>query len=197
MKSDFHGVMVAYMEIKSYNDYRALILKIIQQGHDLMWTYELTGESLHFKNLCLEDLFDKFGIDHDEAVDFIVSISNFVSKQIGPYDTSKYFNVISGTNAACDQFTIDSIDTRRAVVTFPPEHCFQSIQFLVRGGKIIIVCNMRSCDAIKNLLFDAYICMGLSNLVSKRVFGHINLGPTDLYMHFGSLHVFKEDSNVL
>ena len=185
------------MKIKSYEDYLSLVLKIIKKGHDLMWTYELVGESLHFEGLCLEDMFDTYGLDHDEAIDFIVSVSNFVSKQIGPYDTSKYFNLISGTNTACDQFTIDGIDTRKAIVSFPPEHCFQSIQFLVRGGKIVIVCNMRSCDATKNLLFDVYICMGLANIVSKRLFGKINLGPTDVYMNFGSLHVFKEASNVL
>jgi thymidylate synthase len=139
-----------------------------------------------------------FSLDSSFEREFISAISNFEKKEVGPFLTEKYFLLIPELKMAMSQLFKDCEETRRCIINFPPEHCFQSIQFLLRGNTVHVVCYMRSCNAIKNLPYDMWLCSKLAdmyvNLYEKiSPFNERPYSYHSITMMFGSLHVFKED----
>lgn len=167
-----------------------LLSEIVNKGYDLHDTFELVDAEVEFEDTKISDMFAKFGLDINMASEFLVAVRNLKCKQIGPYDTSKYFEAFDLTNIAYIQFESDNINTRRSVVQFPKEHCFESVQFIHRDGVLHVICNMRSCNAIDNLLFDAYICLCMAHIIRWKLSKKTT--SVTLHMHFGSLHVFKK-----
>ena len=191
------------MLIRCLYDYSMLIRKIIKQGSEVKGTYEFTGEKIDFMLAETNTIKDMFSISNEFENEFVEAICKFQKKKLGPYITEKYFNIIPGLQAAADQLLDDCIETRRAVVEFPKDHCFQSVQFLVRENTINVVCFMRSCDAIKNLPHDAWLCYKMADLFAYFIHNRTNLMKDRPYkchkvtMMFGSLHVFKDDDVVI
>lgn len=184
------------MLIRCLYDFSILIRKIIKQGSEVKGTYELTGEKIDFMLAETNTIKDMFSISNEFENEFVESICKFQNKKLGPYITEKYFLLIPELKAAVDQLKNDCEETRRAVITFPKEHCFQSIQFLVRENTINVVCFMRSCDAIKNLPYDAWLCYKLADMFEYYMNETLEESPYKchkLTMMFGSLHVYKED----
>lgn len=182
--------------IRSNEEYKELINKITKQGLDVSGTYELSGVLLSIPTKTTEEIKDIFEITDKEAYDFVEAISTLQKKQMGPYDTSKYFSLIPGVKEAARQLVEDCVETRRCVVKFPTEHCFQDIQFLVRENTVQVICYMRSCNAIKNLPFDIWICSFLADVFKdslNKVSGTHPYKYHTIKMIFGSLHVFQED----
>ena len=183
------------MTIRSKEDYNKLIEKLKKSANEVNGTYEFIGTSCLVIGVTeyIKDLFD---IDEDFSREFIKSIATFEEKEIGPYITEKYFLLIPALKEAIMQLKNDCIETRRCIIKFPSEHCFQSIQFLIRENTVHVICYMRSCNAIKNLPHDILICSIMADIFSsyaKDLTG-IELYPYhSISMLFGSLHVFKED----
>lgn len=177
-------------------DYTTLLCKLCKEGIEVGNTYELAGEKVTFMLSETKAIKEMFEITDEFAHDFIEAISMFKDKTMGPYITEKYFSLIPALKSAADQFKRDSSNTRRAVITFPKEHCFQSIQFLLRDNTINIVCYMRSCDSVKNLPYDAWLCYTLADMLNYYLTDILGARPYKyhkLTMMFGSLHIYKED----
>ena len=187
------------MVLKSKKDYNDILDKLKREGNDINGTYEFVGKGIKTIPMLTSDIIDIFNLDRDMLDRFISAISNFEPTKVGPYLTEKYFLLVPDLKEAVMQTKIDNKNSRRCVISFPKEHCFQSIQFLLRDQTIHVVCYMRSCDAVKNLPYDLWLCSFLADMFSyyledgKRVYGQHYIT-----MFFGSLHVYKEDiMNVL
>ena len=181
--------------IRCKSDYENLIRKLQQEALEVGGTYEVVGETVRIKS-STKDIKEMFDIDDDFERQFIEAISKFEDKNIGPYITSKYFNLIPGVKKAVKILFTDCYESRRCVITFPSEHCFQSIQFLIRENTVNVVCYMRSCNVIKNLPHDIWICSKLADIFAgciTRMTGEKLYKFYDIKMMFGSLHVFKEE----
>ena len=186
--------------IRCNNDYKNLVKNICKIGNEVNGTYELVGEKVEVMLMDSKNVKEEMNIDDEFEHEFIDAICNFKDKTIGSYITSHYFNLVPAVVNAAMKIYEDNSNTRRAVISFPKEHCFQSIQFLVRENTINIVCFMRSCNAIKNLPYDIWICYKLADMFKHYIETMFDIHVYNKYkltMMIGSLHVFKEDENVL
>lgn len=181
--------------IRCKSDYENLIRKLQQEALEVRGTYEVIGETVRIKG-SIKDIKELFEIDNDFERQFIRAISTFEDVKIGPYIASRYFNLIPGIKKAIRNMVLDCYETRRCVIPFPSDHCFQSIQFLIRENTVNVVCYMRSCDAIKNLPHDIWLCSKMADIfagcISKMMDEEL-YKFYDIRMVFGSLHAFKED----
>ena len=105
------------------------------------------------------------------------------------YDSNHYTFLKDAVDKARTQFNSDCVETRRAVIQFPENHCFETIQVLVRDKHVIIATNMRSCNAYKNLMNDAY----LAYMMAMGVAHGFEIERCSMTMSIGSLHLFEED----
>lgn len=179
---------------------RWVLNRIVKAGNEVSGTYEITAttESLFVSTPQVKEIFD---ISDEFEHDFIKAISTFDKTQIGPYITERYFMLIPELKEAMLQLKDDCIETRRCVIQFPKDHCFQTMQFMVRENTVHVVCYMRSCDAIKNFPHDVWICSKMADIFAKYLSDMTGIqvyAEHKITMMFGSLHVFKEDiKNVL
>ena len=191
------------MVIRGNQDYKNIIDKIVKTGNEVNGTYELIAKGLTTKMMSTQDLIDILGLDVKVLDDFVKAIMTFTHDEIGPYKTEKYFMLIPDLKVAISHLIRDCIESRRCVIQFPPEHCFQSIQFLVRENTINVVCFMRSCDVIKNLPYDLWLCSFLADMFAYymneiKVANERPYLEHNISMFFGSLHLYKDDlKNVL
>lgn len=185
------------MVLRSKEDYTNLLQRLVKEGDEVKGTYEFVGVGLKTVPLDTDTIIDMFKLDTTMLDAFIKAISNFEPAKVGPYITEKYFLLIPDLKEAVTQLKLDCKESRRCVITFPKEHCFQSIQFLLRENTVRVVCFMRSCDAIKNLPYDLWLCSFLADMFAYYVEGAaIAARPYKQHritMSFGSLHVYKED----
>lgn len=183
------------MFIRCKDDLHHLIKRMKKEANEVNGTYEFIGTS--FKVIGgTEHVKDVFDISDKFEREFIESISTFKKREIGPYITEKYFMLIPCLKEALRQMKDDCLETRRCIINFPSEHCFQSIQFLLRENTIHVVCYMRSCDAIRNLPYDVWICSKMADIFSKHLSDTLGEHPYNYHaitMMFGSLHVYKKD----
>ena len=184
--------------IQSKKDYDSLIERIKKEASGpINGTYEFCGVSCEFRGTT-DQIKEIFDISDEFEYNFVQAISSFKKKQIGPYITEKYFHIIPSIKEAVKQFKVDCFETRRCVIDFPEEHCFRSIQFLIRDNTINVVCFMRSCDAIKNLPKDMWLCSKMADMLSYYINRTLGLHPykyQKIKMMFGSLHVYTKDLN--
>ena len=186
------------MVLKSKKDYYELIDKVVKEGNAVNATFELVGKGLTTRLMSTAEVIELFDLDTNILDTFIKAISNFEETKVGPYITEKYFLLIPDLKEAVSQLKHDCIESRRCVIVFPKEHCFQSIQFLVRENTINVVCFMRSCDMIKNLPYDLWLCSFLADMFAHYMeSAGIYTGKTyerhKITMSFGSLHAYRED----
>lgn len=187
------------MRIRCKNDYLELLKKLKKEAREINGTYEFIGRTIEFVgNTAMVK--STFGITDDFEREFISAISKFEKKEIGPFLTEKYFLLLPGIKMAMGKLIRDCDETRRCVLNFPPEHCFQSVQFLLRDNTVHVVCYMRSCNAVKNLPYDMWLCAKMADIYAQtfmKMFPNKSrpYGYYSISMMFGSLHMFKEDSN--
>ena len=182
--------------IRCNSDYKKILFDIYKKGNEVNRTYELLGQKVEIMLANTETIKEVFEISDEFEKEFISAICNFEKKQIGPYITEKYFSLIPDLKVALEQFVNDCNETRRAVISFPKEHCFQSIQFLIRENTINVICYMRSCDVINNLPYDAWLCYKLADILSHYLSKTTGERPYENYkvtMMFGSLHCYIKD----
>lgn len=187
------------MIITSRLDYKDLVYKIMSQGANVGGTYEELGVKLDVKFRTTEEIAEMLDIDDDFVYDFLRAILANEEKQLGVYDTSKYLFIVPAVKKAIKQIVLDSEKTRRAVISFPEEHCFQTIQFIVRDKTVHVMCFMRSCDVVKNLRKDIWLCSWLADVFAshyKEVTGEELYDKHYINMMVGSLHVYQSDMEV-
>lgn len=187
------------MRINCIYDYYTLLNKIKKEGLDVNDTYELVCEKLNFGFRTTKDLKEMLDITNEFEHEFVEAISKFDEKVIGNYIAKEYFLLIPSVKKAVSKIKFDCNETRRAVINFPEEHCFQTIQFILRENTVNIVCYMRSCNAIKNLRNDAWICSFLGDVFKHelaKIIDDVDSLPyhfNNVTMFFGSLHCYKEE----
>ena len=173
-----------------------MVEALIKMGNDVNGTYEFVGEIVVNRVLDTNSMIERYNLDKDVIDKFVWAITHFEEVMVGPYDTSKYLHLLPSIKKCLKHLKSDCYDTRRCVITFPSEHCFQSIQFLYRDNTINVICFMRSCDAIKNLAYDMWLCSFLGDVFKKHFEDVTGLKPhpvNRIVMTIGSLHVYKED----
>lgn len=179
------------------NDYKELVNNIIKSGNEANNTYEIIGECVSIPLASSNTVASIFDIPDDFINEFSKALQCIGHKEkIGPYIMDKYTFIIPAIKSSIKWFLDDCEETRRCIVKFPPEHCFQSVQFLLRENTVNVVCHMRSCDAIKNLPHDAWLCSYMADILAESLNKCYNISPYKNHrvtMMFGSLHVYKED----
>lgn len=188
------------MKILCKDDYKSLLSKIKREGNEVNDTYELIGEQVIISLASTSTICEILNIEREFQTQFTSALFNFDEVEIGPYITEKYLFMIPALKKAIKQLSIDCSESRRCVIQFPEEHCFQTIQFLLRENTVNVVCYMRSCDSVKNLPHDIWICSFLADLFARYAYETVGATPYKqhkIIMSFGSLHMFKEDANVL
>lgn len=130
------------------------------------------------------------------------SISYFNSKIAKYSDDGKIFAGAYGPRLASQwQYLIDTLTqdmtSRQAVATIwtpcPPKTrdtpCTVSCQFLIRGGKLHGIFNMRSSDVWKGLVYDVFNFSMLTNWLA----GEVGWPTGSLTLNLGSSHLYEEE----
>lgn len=184
------------MTFRSYDNYQALLSKIIKSGNEVADSYyELTNETASFMGTT-KGLEKIFLIDESFGTKFVEAIATFKEDTIGPYILEKYFLLIPSLKEAMEQLVNDCKETRRCVIQFPKEHCFQTMQFIVREKTVHVMCYMRSCNAIANFGHDFWICSLMAEFFRgfyQDMFNEELNEYSKIDITFGSLHIYKKD----
>ena len=171
----------------------------------------IVGKTLEAQNVVLSftsvtrDDFKGLPFVDDE---FLQSFENFILKgddsgKFPPnYDISRYYDVFYNLeNMLIDIGFADAEElftSRRYVIEFPKEHCFQSIVFLFRHDrKIVCSVMMRSCDAYSNFLYDLFIAYMLAVSIKNKLLEQENffvkIVRIDITFFITSFHVYLKD----
>ena len=164
-------------------------------GEDVRDTKEIINHSSTYHDITTAEILKTFDLDLSLTMNFEYDIDNKIINTYGPYEMTKYHNIFDNLREAMQNLITDNINTRRCVIQFDKEHCFQNIQFLIRNNKLIVICNMRSCNVIDNFKSDIYICSILADRFKKlyvNMFSKSLEQTHDIIMNIGSLHRFKE-----
>lgn len=179
--------------------FKKILVDLAVEGNNVLGTKEFANTRIVIPELPsnYSTYFGDAGANLSEVLMALQAVAekdnNFVSEI---YDSRYYTFLNEAGEQARRQFITDCTQTRRAVITFPATHCFETIQLLVRGGILIVTVNMRSCNAYKNLVSDLYLAL----LVALPCVGHLRdkFNSISMIANIGSLHLFTEDvKNVL
>lgn len=168
-------------------------------GKEVNNTKEMINNSTTYYNITTAEILNTFDLDLSLTMNFEYDVDNKIINKYGPYEMTKYHNIFDNLREAMQNLITDNINTRRCVIQFDKEHCFQNIQFLIRNNKLIVICNMRSCNVIDNFKSDIYICSLLADRF-KKIYANMfskSLEQThDICMNIGSLHIIKEEEKI-
>lgn len=159
-------------------------------------TFELINFTESFSELCLHDFSDA-GLDFALQSDFFreayVNRAVKHKEKVGLYVIAKYVDMFNQLDDICNRI-VNEKDSRQLVIGFPKEHCFQSIQFLLRDNKLHCLVNMRSCNFEDNFLMDLYIAFFLAKRVNAALCQESCMCAASVIitMSIGSLHIFKK-----
>lgn len=183
--------------IRTGLDYHKLRDYINKTGNEVNGTYELLSVPLSTGFISTKSLETTLGLDKNVTNEFKRCLFDGIKTKIGPYITEKYLFLIPALKSAMTQLKTDCSETRRCIISFPEEHCFQSIQFILRERTVHVSCFMRSCDVYKNLPYDLWICSFLADLYKiycRDLLGMQSYDAHNITFLVGSLHAYKEDS---
>ena len=126
---------------------------------------------------------------------------------LGNYNSKFYTFLNRGMREAAKKFRDNGIETRQAVVRFPKDHCFTSIQLIARSPinddprtsdkfNAYISVSMRSCNVVDNYVDDLYlaylVAMHTIGLARNAVNNPLTIEYAAMCISIGSLHRFKE-----
>ena len=148
-------------------------------------------------------------VDRVEAI-FKAIIDGNDNVVLGPYNSKFYTFIKKEMREAAKKFRDNGIETRQAVIRFPKDHCFTSIQLIARNpvnqfnlsgssfNAYVTVC-MRSCNVVDNYVDDLYlaylIAMRTLDIARKAVKDDLPIEYTAMCVSIGSLHQFKVTTN--
>lgn len=176
-------------------DLKSLESKILTFGIETSSTRELIGERVVVSNGGYDEIAKSYAADGNIVLKLLYcSIAKKVTKA-GPFLTHHYFDMFKQLSGICNYIKgsmndqPEVLESRQFIIKFEPKHCFQSMQFLLRGDTVYIISNMRSCNFKKNLLYDVLLSALCANMVKQIV----QAKGICVIMNIGSLHIFKED----
>ena len=190
--SGIHGELFS---ITVPNDFQNILFTIVYDGNDVRGTKEILDARITIpkRHLMSYDLWEDYGANAKSVKSLMKAIQETDNGFFDSiYDAKHYTFLLDEMKDAILNVCEDSIETRRAVCSFPASHCFESIQGNMRDGQLYITINMRSCNAYKNLMSD--LCLGYQ--IMMEVFKS-EIKPQTIFMltaNIGSLHIFEEDS---
>jgi thymidylate kinase len=183
------------------NKYKANIAieKVSHSPNRVNNTLEFVNFTSIFDEITTAEIIKTFDLDASLVLNFEYDVRNKTNGVYGPYKMEKYHDIFDKLHDAMKHLIDDNIQTRRCIIQFDKEHCFQNIQFLVRDNKLKVICNMRSCNAIDNYKPDIYICSILADEFKNeyiRLFHKSLNNSHEICMNIGSFHMFvKEEDN--
>jgi thymidylate kinase len=174
--------------------------QLAEKGRRVNDTIELISYSAVFANITTQEIKNTFEIDSDLFRNFKYDVDNKIDTKYGSYQINKYFGLFNRLYSAMEYLKTDNIYTRRCIISFENEHCFQNIQFIIRNNKLVVVCNMRSCNIVDNYQNDIMICSLLADAFKEEFHKYDKEYKLeqqhDIIMNIGSLHIFvKEGDN--
>lgn len=183
-------------------------LKLLIKKNETESTYEKINATLSFPEFNV-DIFKT--LKRNDVAQFNLNNAAFIAmhaflgnskKQIGVYQLDKYVPAYNQLKEIWKQIGSNEkpIDSRQFIIEFEKLHCFQTIQFLFRNRKLIVIANMRSCNFEVNLLTDLFLLYHMGYLTFLESCSNYNLDiidAIDIKMNIGSLHIFKEKPNVV
>lgn len=129
---------------------------------------------------------------------------------LGPYNSKYYTFLRRAMNETAKKFRDNGLETRQAVIHFPKDHCFTSIQVIARNPvnhsplssndfNVYITVNMRSCNVVDNYVDDLYLAYLVSMRtlgIARRLLSHpLPIAYTAMCVAVGSLHKFNTTNN--
>lgn len=184
----------------NHQSFNEIIEKVETLGLSVGPTKELNDAIIKGKNSVWSGY--QSTVCDDESKEFIKWFDDTLynaneSKTFGPYDSLYYMFLINEITRVSEIIKGNEI-TRQAVIHFPQNHCFNSIQFMMREGvkgkpQMMVSCSMRSCNVRANLKFDMDICYYLASRVISKLNkdNHYSAAvPIQVTMVIGSLHSF-------
>lgn len=172
----------------------AMMNDVRQQGEPVNDTVEVIGSSSVFLNITTDEIKNTFDIDVDLFNMFKYEVVNKIDTRHGAYVIKRYFRLFEALQKAMSVLETDNLFTRRCVIKFDNAHCFQNIQFMIRNHKLVVICNMRSCNMIDNYENDILICSLLADAFKEELRKYNNKYEieqgSNIIMQIGSLHYF-------
>jgi len=163
--------------------------EILKEGHLTELTRELVDVSFRLQGISVDSMINLVASNELAYFDDLVASAKAgIDIQIGPYIISHYHAMFIQLNDILNEVEKDP-ESRRFVIGFDKLHCFQSIQFLIRLGKVYTIVTMRSCNFIDNFMIDMFLALYCAREVAKKS----NAQLIDFTMNIGSLHIFKKD----
>lgn len=173
-----------------YYTIKALDKKIREQ--ETKTTYELPCIMTMFYKVNRKE-FEKVGLDVEEAEEMFCKMLDWTAypteESINGYIMSHYSNICPQLYKVKELYESNGAESRQLVISFPPEHCFQYIQFLFRNDEMLVIGNMRSCDFQKKFVMDTFITYRTGIQLAK-ILGVQNTNVC-VTMNIGSLHIYK------
>lgn len=155
-------------------------------------TVELVGVRVEYKNTTAMTILHASlaGTSVEDFYNIVSMASNLKKATIGPYITEHYFDMFRQLAVIEDdiRFKRKNAESRQFVISFERLHCFQSIQFLIRGNTIFAIANMRSCNAKDNLAMDAALVAYCAQRIRSTGWQDAEI---HVIMNIGSLHIFR------
>lgn len=175
-----------------------MILFVKSEGRKINNTKEIINDVTEFEDITTAEILNTFNLDKTFTMNFEYDVKNKTEGKYGPYDMKYYHDIFDKLESAIDLLVTDNINTRRCIIQFDKDHCFQYIQFLIRDNKLTVICNMRSCNVEDNYKSDIFICSILADKL-KEIYANkfrTTLHQThDIIMNVGSLHAFIKEEN--
>lgn len=180
------GLLIKSIEMEYYNG------KQLGETSD---TYELIGYSFNIGQFeKAQELVEDGELEKSQAMGLFKNYEQegyendlYIGSRYAPY----FKEALTGIHMSNDKRG----ETRQMVVQFDKLHCFQYIQFLVRGDSLYVLCSMRSCNFKKNLKEDVLLTAILAENVKSVLENQLDISLKDIIIRFniGSLHIFKKD----
>lgn len=166
--------------------------EILENGISTINTVEIQNSNNSFIKIKDEDFNDYNGVEDLSLIyNYIQENIENDTRVVGHYIIDKYTFLNKELDYVINRFEENSKETRQAIISFPREHCFESIQFLYRQNKLITIVNMRSCNFEANFVGDIYLAFRLSKTVVSRA--KLDTKQIDIHINIGSLHIFDYD----
>lgn len=168
--------------------------KLATGGMDVLGTKEFVNVGISVPGLPKDatSVWNSFKASTSQVENLLVAVYRGDNSYVSDiYDSSYYTFLLEAISKAREVYKNDNLLSRRLVVSFPSTHCFESIQVILRDGTANIIVNMRSCNAVKNLMSDLYLGYRLGHIMLAE--SGVDFDNVNIYANIGSLHIFEED----
>lgn len=159
--------------------------------HETPTTFEAVGVQAALMDASDSDFPQDIKQECDRLLKYISG--GQTDKAVGPYIVSHYIDMIKQLGELLHKILLEDEWSRQHIISFPKKHCFQYIQFLIRGNNVHVLANMRSCDFEKNFVHDLYLSYYCGKVIAELLGLLVKKRYTvNVLMTIGSLHIYKK-----